>query len=203
MTRSLHPGSRSCHAKRSGSSRTSPPAPLSTTVSRYHRLHLSRRKGNAIKVDLLAAQLIEPAPIATRSGQVMLYQLTDWGRTVCRDLGIDAGRTPRASLEHTYWARKVADEFRADSYEVTIEQPIAGNGTIDLVAQRPGERVAIEIETGKSNIAANLKKLAGAGFDRILFVATSPGACAACQRAFEKHDPLPPPVELRTWLDFS
>lgn len=177
--------------------------PLSTTVSRYQRLHLSRRKGNAIKADLLAAGLMEAVPIATRSGQVMLFQLTEWGRAVCGDLGIDAGCAPRTSLEHTYWARKVAEEFRANAYDVTLEQPIAGNGAVDLVAQRPGQRVAIEIETGKSNIAANLKKLACAGFDRILFVATSPAACAACQRAIEKQDAINPTVELRTWLDFS
>ena len=34
--------------------------PLSTTVARYQRLHLSRRKGNAIRQDLSQAGLIEP-----------------------------------------------------------------------------------------------------------------------------------------------
>ena len=51
--------------------------PLSTTVSRYQRLHLSRRRGNTIRQDLLAAGLVEAVPIATRSGQIVLHQLTD------------------------------------------------------------------------------------------------------------------------------
>ena len=176
--------------------------PLSTTVSRYQRLHLSRRKGNAVKADLLAASLIEAVPIATRSGQVVLYQLTDWGRAACRDLGIDAGPVPRASLEHTYWAAKVAGAFRHRGYEVTIEQPVPGDGTVDVVAERPGERVAIEIETGKSDIAANLSKLENAGFDRVLVVATSPTAAAACQRAVAAHETADA-VRLQTWLDFD
>lgn len=52
-------------------------------------------------------------------------------------------------------------------------------------------------------VAANLKKLAQAGFDRIMFVATSPTASVACQRAIEKQDTVHPMIELRTWLDFS
>ncbi len=50
--------------------------PLSTTVSRYQRLNLSRRRGNAIRQQLAAADIIKPVTIATRSGQVVLYELT-------------------------------------------------------------------------------------------------------------------------------
>jgi hypothetical protein len=45
--------------------------PLSTTVSRYQRLNLSRRRGNAIRQSLAAAGVIEAVPLATRSGQVV------------------------------------------------------------------------------------------------------------------------------------
>lgn len=47
--------------------------PLSTTVSRYHRLNLSRRRGNAVREALTSAGIIERVTIATRSGQVVLY----------------------------------------------------------------------------------------------------------------------------------
>lgn len=76
--------------------------PLSTTVSRYQRLNLSRRRGNAIRRDLAGACIIEAVAIATRSGQIILYQLTDHGRTVATSLGVDPGPQPRASLEHRY-----------------------------------------------------------------------------------------------------
>lgn len=175
--------------------------PLSTTVSRYQRLHLSRRRGNAVRHDLAAAGLIEPVPLATRTGQVVLYQLTEQGRSVCTTLGIDPGAPPRASLEHSYWAKHAAMQFEKHGYDVAFEHPIPGDGFVDVVAERPGERVAIEIETGKSDIKANVAKLRGAGFDRIVVIATSPSATAACHRAFSRLDS--DRLELKTWLDLG
>ena len=176
--------------------------PLSTTVSRYQRLNLSRRKGNAIRLHLASAGLVEAMPIATRSGQVVLYQLSDAGRSLCDNLGFDPGPTPRASLEHQYWVMKIAEHFEKQGYEMTAEHPIPGDGAVDLMAERPGERVAIEVETGKSDIKANLAKLKNAGFDRVVMVATSPSAVSACQRAVEStRGEKGPSVEMMTWLD--
>ena len=176
--------------------------PLSTTVSRYQRLHFSRRRGNAIRQSLLKAGLIEAVAIATRSGQVVLYRLTQSGRAVCPSIGVDPGPPPRASLEHTFWAAQAARHFEAKGYQVRHEYRVDGNGNVDLLAERPGERLAIEIETGKSNIVENLRKLQDAGFDRLLVVATSPAAMAACQRAIgDVPASSRTPVELLTWLD--
>lgn len=176
--------------------------PLSTTVSRYQRLNLSRRRGNAMRQHLADAGIIEAVPLATRSGQVVLNQLTDHGRLVCEANGIDPGPVPRASLEHQFWVMKVAEHYEKQGYEVTKEHSIPGDGAVDLLAERPGERIAIEVETGKSDIQENLVKLQGAGFDRMVFVATSPSAVSACHRAIEaagsQKDPL---VELISWLD--
>ena len=178
--------------------------PLSTTVSRYQRLHLSRRKGNAIRHDLSKADLIEAVPIATRSGQVVLYQLSESGRSVCADVGIEPGPRLHPSLEHRFWIRRAAKHFEAKGYEVTCEHAVAGNGTIDLLIERPGERIAGEIETGKSDIRENIRKLRKADFDRVVLVATSPSAVSACQKAIEAVDRgSAPPVELMTWLDVS
>ncbi len=129
--------------------------PLSTTVFRYQRLNLSRRRGNAMRQHLADAGVIEAVPIATRSGQVVLNQLTNHGRSVCESIGIDPGPVPRASLEHLYWVMKVTEHFEKQGYEVTAEHAIPGDGAVDLLAERPGERVAIEVETGKSDIKAN------------------------------------------------
>ena len=70
--------------------------PLSTTVVRYQRLNLSRRRGNAVRQHLEDTGIIESVAIATSWGQVVLYQLTDHGRAVrpgdrwCRHRGLDA-----------------------------------------------------------------------------------------------------------------
>ncbi|MBN1489901.1 MAG: ATP-binding protein [Phycisphaerae bacterium] len=176
--------------------------PLSTTVSRYQRLNLSRRRGNAIRQDLATAGVIEAVPLATRSGQVMLYQLTDHGRSVCESVGIDPGPPSRESLEHRYWVTRAAEHFDRQGYEISHEYPIPGDGFVDVVAVRPGQRLALEIETGKSDIKANLAKLQGAGFDGIVLLATSASAVSACHKVLEKADlGKDPRVELMTWLD--
>jgi len=178
--------------------------PLSTTVSRYQRLHLSRRKGNAIRHDLLTAGIIEAVPLATRTGQVMLFQLTDPGRQMCNAIGVDPGPPLRASLEHQYWAHRVAEMYEKQGYEVALEHAVAGDGIVDVVAERAGERLAVEIETGKSDIKMNIEKTRLSGFDRVILVATSPSAVSACQRAL---DSVPREarraVELVTWLDVA
>jgi hypothetical protein len=69
-----------------------------------------------------------------------------------------------------------------------------------MPAPRPGETVAVEIETGKSNTKENLAKIAHAGFDRIVLVATSPAASVVCQKVLADVRGGPP-VQLLTWLD--
>jgi len=94
--------------------------------------------------------------------------------------------------------------FEEQGYRVSREQAVPGDGTVDLVAENDRERVAIEVETGKSDIAENIRKLAGAGFDRIVLVATSPAAVAACQRALERGvAEAGVRAELLTWLDLG
>ena len=178
--------------------------PLSTTVSRYQRLHLSRRRGNAVRQSLQAAGAIEAVAIATRSGQVVLYQLTESGRAVCESIGIDPGPVPRESLEHRFWVRRASEHFEKQGYEVTREHPIKGNGAVDLLAERPGERVAIEVETGKSDIQANLQNAEKGEFDRVVLVATSPQAMEVCRKAVDGlKDDQSESVELMTWLDLG
>jgi hypothetical protein len=178
--------------------------PLSTTVSRYQRLHLSRRRGNAIRQHLASAGIIEPVTIATRWGQVVLYQLTDPGRSVCSSAGIKIGPRPRESLEHSFWVNRAAKYFQAKGHEISHEHPVKGNGAIDLLAEKSGQRIAIEVETGKSNIKANLAKIRNADFDRIVLVATSPAVVTACQKAVDSTERnQSPQVEQFTWFDLS
>ena len=162
--------------------------PLSTTVSRYQRLHLSRRRGNAVRAGLVAGGLVRAVPLATRSGQVVLYELTEEGRAVCDKHGIDPGAPSRESLKH--------------GYEVSREHVIKSNGAVDLLAEKPGQRVAVEIETGKSDIEANTEKTAQAGFDGVVLVATSPGAAVACTRLAGGAE-VSGQIEILTWLDVS
>jgi hypothetical protein len=135
---------------------------------------------------------------------VVLYQLSEEGRSICTTLGLEPGPRPRASVEHAFWVQRAAGHFENRGFEVTAEHPVPGDGVVDLLATRPGERVAIEIETGKSDIRANIKKLAAAGFERLVLIATSPAAVDGCRRALDERDPTARPrAELLTWLDVS
>lgn len=178
--------------------------PTSTTVSRYQRLNLSRRRGNAIRLSLSTAGIIEAVSIPTRSGQVMLNQLTDSGKKVCDYLNIDPGPILQQSLEHRYWVKQAKRYFENQGYDLIIEHPIKGNRAVDLFAQKNDEKVAIEVETGKSDIIANLEKSKDAGFDRIVLVTTSPAAISACQKAIETVKPGKDcEFEILNWLDIS
>ena len=79
---------------------------------------------------------------------------------------------------------------------------VPGDGVVDLVAENDTARVAIEVETGKSDVAENVRKSRGAGFNRIVLFATSPTAVEVCQRvisaAAAEHEHT---VQLLTWLD--
>jgi Holliday junction resolvase-like predicted endonuclease len=178
--------------------------PLSSTVSRYHRLNLSRRRGNAIRQHLSSAGIIERVTIATRSGQVVLYRLTNLGRSVCASAGIESGSRSRESLEHRYWVNKTAQFFERQGYKVNKEHPVKGNGAIDLLAQKSGEQIAIEIETGKSDIKSNLKNITKADFARTIVLATSAEAVKPCQKAIDSmKENDSPKTELLSWLDIS
>lgn len=178
--------------------------PLSTTVARYQSLNLSRRRGNAVREALTSAGAIERVGIATRCGQVVLCDLTDSGRMLCSRLGIDPGPKSRESLEHRFWVRQTAHWFEGQGYEVVFEHSVKGNGAIDILATKPGEKVAVEVETGKSDVKENIAKIRHAGFDRIVLLATSPTAIGVCQRVLDSIDKTSsPPVELLSWLDIS
>lgn len=146
--------------------------------------------------------MIERVTIATRSGQVVLFQLTDQGRVLCSSLGIDPGPQPRESLEHMFWVDRAVKQFEQEGYEVRREHPVKGNGAVDTLATRPGESVVVEVETGRSDTKENLAKIAHAGFDRIVLLATSPAASEVCRKARASvSGDLP--VQLLTWLDVS
>ena len=71
-------------------------------------------------------------------------------------------------------------------------------------SQGKGQKIAVEVETGKSNIKGNLAKIKKAGFDQIILVATSPAAVTACQKAVDLTERnQSPQVEQLTWFDLS
>jgi hypothetical protein len=177
--------------------------PLSTTVSRYQRLSISRRKGNAIRRSLCSAGILERFTIPTRSGQVVLYDLTDIGQKVCTDNGIQIPAKRKQSLEHMFWVKRAARFFEDKGYDVSAEHPIKGNGAVDLLAASDTERIAVEVETGKSHIKRNIENAGKGNFDKVVVLATSASAVSKCRKAVESKKDRLLNIELLTWLDIS
>ena len=146
--------------------------PLVGTVERYRNLGLSRRKGNTIRETCIRKDLIVPITIPTRSGRTVLTELTAGGRQTLRDLGLEVpGKSRWGSLEHEFWKEKVAEKLTGDGWNVTIEEPV--NGHTDVTAENRGQKIAVEIETGKSDWLANVKKNLANPFDKIFVVVTN------------------------------
>jgi len=144
--------------------------PTSSIVERYKHLNLSPRKGNNIQKSLLSQKLLSPAFIFTGKSRIKTLKLSLRGR---KALGLETGETKRhGGMEHQYWKNKVAERLRRQGYTVHEEYPIGGGKTIDLVAEKDGKRIAIEIETGKSDVESNIQKCLNNGFKDIRVVFT-------------------------------
>ena len=146
--------------------------PFSGVIERYRRLSISRRKGNKTKERLLELEMIKTIPIPTRSGLIVLLELTKHGVQALRKTGIELNTRGRwGSTEHEYFKHKAAEYFERNGYTVAIEEPV--NGFTDLVIQRDGKRTAVEVETGKSDWQKNLDKNLKKGFEHIIIITTN------------------------------
>ncbi len=146
--------------------------PLFGSVERYKSLCLSRRKGNTLRESCIKKGLIVPIDIPTRSGKTVLLELTDEGKRALHALGYDVSEKFRqGSLEHEYWKHKVAEKLKSDGWTVALEEPV--NGYADILAEKDGQKIAVEIETGKSDWRANVEKNRQNGITTVIIVATN------------------------------
>ncbi len=143
--------------------------PRSSITERYRRLRLSARKGTLIHKSLLFLQFISFQYVSTPNARIKGLRVTKKGR---ERLGVSPTTTKRhGGPQHKYWQKRIASHFRNQGYSVQEEHPIGNGKTIDLVASNKGKRIAVEIETGKSDALANIRKCCGAGFETVLSLA--------------------------------
>ena len=144
---------------------------VSSITGRYDRLALSSRCGNRIQLSLLKKGVVSSVSVPVDKGRIKGLYLTRKGRKV---LGCNMPRPTRhGGMQHQYWKEKLAERLRECDYTVEEEHPIGGGRTVDLLASKDGRRIAFEVETGKSNVLANVEKVIGAGLHRLVVVATS------------------------------
>lgn len=159
-------------------------------VSRHFKgCGMSTRKGQAAKENLEQHGLLRSHEIHREipgGGKVVILEITQAGAELLRQLGHDA-RWPyyRASPEHEYWKEQAARHYAARGYIVAKEAPLPLGGAVDVVASKQDERVAIEVETGKSDPVANIQKALNAGFDKVVSLATNSSTAEATELALQ------------------
>lgn len=147
--------------------------PVLTVMERYKSLGFSRRTGGAVKRDLLLKGLIEMRRIKHNGTWVLLQELTFLGKEFLKGLGLSVVDNDRGgSLEHMYWVERVRKYYERRGYSVVAEYPIGGGKTVDLLVERGDLKFPVEVETGKSDVEANIRKCLDAGFEKVVVVPT-------------------------------
>ena len=94
-----------------------------------------------------------------------LYDLTDGGKKISGKKAIHQGR---GGLEHRYYLEKIKAHYIENEGFTFIEKD-----NIDLVVETIEKKLAVQVETGKSNIQANLTRLGTYPADIKCMVATT------------------------------
>ncbi len=108
----------------------------------------------------------------------VLLRVTDAARV---QLGLESSFVRHGSIAHEYWKRFYGRLFKQRGYTIQFEAPRYG-GRADLIARKNGESVAIEVETGKSDVVSNVRHCLRSRFDKIIIVATNDAALAIVER---------------------
>jgi len=87
-----------------------------------------------------------------------------------RDLGYE-GKVISEGIVHKFWKEKIAKYYRSKGFKVLLEENI--NGRPDIIVINHNKKIAVEIETGKSNAIDNIQRALKAGFDEVICVATN------------------------------
>jgi hypothetical protein len=155
--------------------------PMCGVVARYKRLGISRRKGTELKKRMIDDELLCSEDVSTEVGTTTLLELTAKGRQI-----LAAGPAQRAhgkeSLEHRYWKARAAAHFSKQGYEVTTEEESPEPNGPDLVLRKGDDRIACEVETGKSDIEKNVLRCAEQGYEEMVICCTNDGAFSKVKR---------------------
>ena len=144
--------------------------PISGIAERFKRLSFSIYKGNRTRDILISQGIIESHDIPTLKGRIKYLDITEKGEKLLRGMGYSIERKRQGGPEHEYWKYRIAGLLKGKGYQIEIEKPIGEGKTVDIVASRDGEDIALEIETGKSDIEENILKNLGSRFLRKVFV---------------------------------
>jgi hypothetical protein len=162
--------------------------PTCGVKQRYKRLNLSTGKGNRLKDQLIEQGWLQSQSIDLGQTRKVVLAITKQAKEV---LGIKDVSPTHGSLEHVYWQSWYAQRFREHGYQVSLETP-RRSGQVDITAEKNGQKIAVEIETGKSNYIRNLRQNLLAGYNQIIVIATTKDAYGQIEKDLAKSGLLIP-----------
>ena len=146
--------------------------PLDGVVRRYGRIGISRRRGNHAKEGLITKKVIQTVDIATKTGKVVVLELTPDMRAACKRNGVAFPSFREGGAVHSYWKRELKAVLERNGWTVEEEKGIGAGQAVDLHAEKGVTRVAVEVETGDRG-KDNVMKLLPYGYEWIVTFSVS------------------------------
>ncbi len=146
--------------------------PFEGVQKRYRKLGMNPRDGTLCLDSLVAKAMLRQVFVERNR----LFELTPQAVEELGEKGVKLENSRvRGGIEHNYWVEKIRKAL-ASHGKVTLEKD-----SLDLVAEWEGAQVAVQVETGKSDIAKNIETLFNHSSNRKFMIATWPEALVKIQ----------------------
>ncbi|MFH1765869.1 MAG: hypothetical protein ABIF09_16905, partial [Gemmatimonadota bacterium] len=156
--------------------------PVSAVTKRYSRLGLSPKQGTRLVSRLIDRGFLEAATVPIPGSHVKLLELAAPGRQI---LNLPEPTDRHGGPDHRFWTETIHRELRQAGLDVRKEAPLGEGKTVDLLVTRDGKRIGIEVETGKSDWKANLRKCLSAGLDQVILAGTRATVCRIIAKSLD------------------
>lgn len=186
--RQSRPGARGCPPEALSLLEDVAAHPWCGVKERYARLGWSADKGTRMKEQLVNEGLVEQAVVPQERTRKVVLQLTSNGKRLLPS-SLDDGR--RGSAIHEYWKQVWADRLRHEGWTVEVEAA-RKHGWVDVLGRKGSEVMAVEVETGKSDVVKNVLADLSSGVDKVLVVAPDEKARTVVEKQLAKAGLLVP-----------
>ena len=133
--------------------------PIAGITARYDRLGWHPMTGNGIKDSVISKGLARFEEVPTPTARLKILTLTAAGVKVLEEHGVSVPAARRGGAAHEYWRSHLRSLLEREGFAVTEEYRLSNGGAVDLHGTKQDREVFIEVETGKSDIAANIAKI--------------------------------------------
>jgi len=147
--------------------------PIAGITARYTRLGWHAKTGNAVKDRIITKGLAVFESVPTATARIKILTLTPEGERYLEEHGVTLPAGRRGGAAHEYWRATLKNVLERHGYQTQTEIPVGDGRAVDLHGVKDDQHVYIEIETGKSDIGANIAKCASLPGPVVFFFVTS------------------------------